>query len=58
MLTKRPYRPSLIGMPLAAVRRRAIVGHTKSIEPREFSLLKSLFKQDASYPITGEENCN
>ncbi|TYL71806.1 hypothetical protein [Bradyrhizobium cytisi] len=55
MRTKRPYRPSLIGMPLAAVLRRAIAGHAKPINPREISLLKSLFKQGVSYPKTGEE---
>lgn len=45
-----PYRPSLIGMPLAAVRRRASAGHAKPIDPRELSLLEPLFKQGVSYP--------
>lgn len=58
MLTERPYRSSLIGMPFAAVRRRAIAGRAKPIDPREFSLLEPLFKQGVGYPKTGEENCN
>lgn len=53
MLTERPYRHSLIGMPLAAVR-RAIAGYAKPIDPREFSLLEPLFKRG----VAGEENCN
>ncbi|MET4071949.1 hypothetical protein ABID58_006773 [Bradyrhizobium sp. S3.2.6] len=58
MLTKRPYRLSPIGMPLASVLRRAIAGQAISIDLRKFMLVKPLFKRGVSYPKTGEGKGN
>lgn len=58
MLIQGPYRPSLIGMPSAAVRRRAIAGHAEPDRSGRVPILKPRFKRSGSYPTTGEANCN